>query len=168
MWHTDSFSVATKIQCRICSSLDCRRLGPALTDVSDISIPANSMEPAAKTNLSGLRVMPLLPHMSSHFTATKKASSMLADQSSGSSTHLVLLGISALILSYRRNSHPQRHGNLVVQQRCKCCKVSVILMQRYAMASIPRMKYCFLCVIGGRSSLKEGGLCVMSFGWRAC
>ena len=56
-----------------------------------ISKPANSTVSAPNTNLSGLRMMPLWPQMSSHSTAWKKLSGRLSAQRSVPSMHLALL-----------------------------------------------------------------------------
>ena len=54
--------------------------------------PANSTVAAPNTNLSGFRMIPSWPQMSSHSTAWKKLSVRLSAQKSVSSVHLVLLG----------------------------------------------------------------------------
>ena len=55
--------------------------------------PTNSTVSAPNTNMSGFRMIPLRPQMSSHSTAWKKLSVRLLAQRSVSSVHLVLLGI---------------------------------------------------------------------------
>ena len=65
--------------------------GQTLVEV--ISKPVNSTVSAPNTNLSGLRMMPLWPQLSSHSTAWKKLLVRLSAQRSVSSMHLVLLGI---------------------------------------------------------------------------
>ena len=67
--------------------------------VEVISKPANSTVSAPNTKLSGLRMMPLWPQMSSHLTAWKKLSVGLLAQRSVSSMHLVLLGMLETISS---------------------------------------------------------------------
>ena len=71
------------------------------TESDVISKPANSTVSWANMNLSGFSVMPFLPHRSSYWTALKKLSLMVSDQSKTSSMHLVLLGISETNSSYR-------------------------------------------------------------------
>ena len=67
-----------------------------------ISNPANSTVSAAKVNLSGLRVMPCLPHMSSQLTAWWKLLVMSSAHSRVSSIHLVLSGMWETISSNLR------------------------------------------------------------------
>ena len=57
-----------------------------------ISNPANSTVSAAKTNLSGLRVMPCRPQRSSQLTACLKLALISSAHNKVSSIHLVLLG----------------------------------------------------------------------------
>ena len=65
-----------------------------------ISKPANSTSSLAKLNLSGLRVIPCLPQVSSQLAAWKKLSSIVSDHNRVSSTHLVLFVIDEVISSY--------------------------------------------------------------------
>ena len=84
------------------SWMACRNFLHGWTSVRVISKPANSTSSAAKTNLGGgLRIIPFFPQMSSQLIACQKLSSMVSDHKRASSTHLVLLGISATISSYR-------------------------------------------------------------------
>lgn len=64
-----------------------------------ISKPANSTVFWANLNFSGFRVIPCLPHMSSHSWAWWKLSWMDEDHRSVSSIHLVFLSISETISS---------------------------------------------------------------------
>ena len=84
------------------SFIDCNNFEHGLTDVSDISNLANSTVSLPNTNLSGFCVMPLRPKVSSLCTVCQKAWSMLSAHSRVSSTHLVLLGMWAVISSNRR------------------------------------------------------------------
>ena len=61
------------------------------TLVGVISKPPNSTVSDPNTNLSGLKMMPMWPQMSSHSTAWKKLLVRLSAQRSVSSMHLVLL-----------------------------------------------------------------------------
>ena len=65
-----------------------------------ISKPANSTFSLAKWNLSGLRVMPWRPHVSSHLNAWKKHSSIVRNHRRVSSIHFVLLGMDDTTSSY--------------------------------------------------------------------
>jgi hypothetical protein len=67
-----------------------------------ISNPANSTVSVPNVNLSGFRVIPLRLQMSSQLTAWKKLVVRLSAQSSVSSMHLVLSGMSATISSNQR------------------------------------------------------------------
>ena len=75
-------------------------LGRTLSRV--ISNPANSTVSAPNTNFSGLRVMPLLPHKSSHLVAWWKLASRSVAHKRVSSMHLVLSGKSEAISSKGR------------------------------------------------------------------
>ena len=69
-----------------------------------ISKPAKSTSSMANLNFSGFRVMPFRPHMSSHWDAWKKLSSMVYAHRRVSSMHFVLAGkvdtISSYLLEY--------------------------------------------------------------------
>ena len=75
-------------------------LGRTLSRVT--SNPANSTVFAPNMNFSGLRVMPLLPHKSSHLVAWWKLTSRSVAHTRVSSMHLVLSGTSETISSKRR------------------------------------------------------------------
>ena len=79
-----------------------RYLGLGRTLLLVISNPANSTVSAAKTNLSGLRVMPLLPQVSSHSVAWWKLVSIECDHRRVSSIHFTLSGMWATTSSNRR------------------------------------------------------------------